>query len=132
MYNLTDGQIADVLNAEGLQTVKGRPWSARRVMDFRLSNGIPSGFTVNPQLRFTNNGAPFHCGGSSPPGDQSKPVQKWYKQGRLQGKHTGGQKALWIFWTEEAEQRLGGQASFDSRMTSVKSLCKLYGKTWNK
>jgi hypothetical protein len=36
--------------------MKGRPWSARRVMDFRLSNGIPSGFIVNPQLRLTNNG----------------------------------------------------------------------------
>ena len=73
---------------------------------------------------------PDHCGGSSPPGDQSTTVQKWYKMGLLQGKHTGGQKALWIVWTEEAEQRLGGQASFDSRMTSVKSLCKLHGKTW--
>jgi hypothetical protein len=47
----------------------------------------------------------------------SEATQKWYKLGLLQGKHTGGQKALWIVWTEEAEQRLGGQASFDSRMT---------------
>lgn len=54
--DLPDGQIAEALNAEGLQTVKGRPWSARRVMDFRLSNGIPSGFTVNPQLRLAENG----------------------------------------------------------------------------
>jgi hypothetical protein len=53
---LPDAQIAEALNAEGLETVRGRPWSARRVMDFRLSNGIPSGFTVTPQLRLTENG----------------------------------------------------------------------------
>lgn len=57
-------------------------------------------------------------------------MQKWYKLGLLQGKHAGGQKALWIAWTEEAEVRLGGQVGFDPRMTSVKSLCKLQGKTW--
>ncbi len=57
-------------------------------------------------------------------------VQKWYKLGLLQGKHAGGQKALWIAWTEDTAARLGGQASFDPRMTSVKSLCKSQGKTW--
>jgi hypothetical protein len=110
--------------------MKGRPWSARRVMDFRLSNGIPSGFTVNPQLRLTNNGYLTTAEAAARLEINQTTVQKWYKLGLLQGKHTGGQKALWIVWTEEAEQRLGGQASFDSRMTSVKSLCKLHGKTW--
>ena len=39
----TDREIAAFLNQEGIQTVKGRPWSDRRVMDFRRSNAIPSG-----------------------------------------------------------------------------------------
>lgn len=128
--SLMDGQIAEALNAEGLQTVKGRAWSARRVMDFRLSNGIPSGFTVNPQLRLTNNGYLTTAEAAARLEINQTTVQKWYKLGLLQGKHASSQKALWIAWTEEVEQRLGGQASFDPRMISVKSLCKLQGKTW--
>jgi DNA invertase Pin-like site-specific DNA recombinase len=128
--DLPDGQIAEALNAEGLQTVKGRPWSARRVMDFRLSNGIPSGFTVNPQLRLAENGYLTTAEAAARLEINQTTVQKWYKLGLLQGKHAGGQKALWIAWTEEAEVRLGGQVGFDPRMTSVKSLCKLQGKTW--
>jgi DNA invertase Pin-like site-specific DNA recombinase len=129
-HELPDGQIAEALNAQGLQTVKGRPWSARRVMDFRLSNGIPSGFTVTPSLRLTENGYLTSAEAAARLEINQTTVQKWYKLGLLQGKHAGGQKALWIAWTEEAEVRLGGQASFDPRMTSVKSLCKFQGKTW--
>ena len=108
--------------------MKGRPWSARRVMDFRLSNGIPSGFTVSSQLRLTENGYLTTAEAAARLEIYQTTVQKRYKLGLLSGKHAGGQKALWIEWTAEA--RLGGQASFDPRMTSVKSLCKLQGKTW--
>jgi DNA invertase Pin-like site-specific DNA recombinase len=127
---LPDEQIAEALNTQGLETVKGRPWSARRVMDFRLSNGIPSGFTVNPELRLTENGYLTTAEAAARLEINQTTVQKWYKLGLLSGKHAGGQKALWIEWTAEAEVRLGGQASFDPRMTSVKSLCKLQGKAW--
>lgn len=128
--DLPDAQIADVLNEQGLETVKGHAWSARRVMDFRLSNSIASGFTVNPELRLTENGYLTNAEAASRLEINQTTVQKWYKLGLLQGKHAGGQKALWIAWTEDVASRLGGQASFDSRMTSVKSLCKLQGKTW--
>jgi DNA invertase Pin-like site-specific DNA recombinase len=127
---LPDAQIAEALNAEGLETVKGRPWSARRVMDLRLSNGIPSGFTVTPSLRLMGNGYLTTAEAAARLEINQTTVQKWFKLGLLSGKHAGGQKALWIEWTTEAEARLGGQASFDPRMTSVKSLCKLQGKTW--
>ena len=128
--DLPDGQIAEVLNAQGLETVKGHPWSARRVMDFRLSNGIPSGFTVNPQLRLTDNGYVTTAEAAARLEINQATVQKWCKLGLLPGKHAGDQKALWIAWTEEVALRLGGQASFAPRMISVKSLCKLQGKTW--
>lgn len=125
-----DGQIADLLNAEGLQTVKGHPWSARRVMDFRLSNGIPSGFTVTPKLRLTENGYLTTAEAAARLEINQTTVQKWCKLGLLEGKHAGDQKALWIAWTEEMEQRLGGQASFDPRMVSLKRLCRVRGQTW--
>jgi len=128
--DLPDSQIAEALNAEGLETVKGRPWSARRVMDFRLSNSIPSGFTITPSLRLTENGYLTTAEAAARLEINQTTVQKWYKLGLLSGKHAGGQKALWIAWTAEAEARLGGQASFDPRMTSIKSLCKFQGKTW--
>lgn len=127
---LPDEQIAQTLNAQGLETVKGRPWSARRVMDFRLSNGIPSGFTVNPQLRLTDNGYLTTAEAAARLEINQTTVQKWYKLGLLQGKHAGDQKALWIAWAEETADRLGGQASFDARMISVKSFCKSQGKNW--
>ncbi len=127
---LPDAQIAEALNAQGLETVKGRAWSARRVMDFRLSNGIPSGFTVNPQLRLTENSYLTSAEAAARLEINQTTVQKWYKLGLLSGKHAGGQKALWIEWTAETEAHLGGQASFDPRMTSVKSLCQVQGKTW--
>jgi hypothetical protein len=47
----TDAEIAAALNSEGLLTQKGKPWSARRVLDFRVSNAIPSGLTASPTMR---------------------------------------------------------------------------------
>ncbi|MEO8955230.1 MAG: hypothetical protein ABI465_11755 [Ktedonobacteraceae bacterium] len=94
--NLPDAQIADVLNEQGLETVKGHAWSARRVMDFRLSSSIASGFTVNPELRLTENGYLTTAEAASRLEINQTTVQKWYKLGLLQGKHAGGQKALWI------------------------------------
>jgi hypothetical protein len=129
-HNLPDGQIAEALNAEGLQTVKGRAWSVRRVMDFRLSNGIPSGFTVSAQHRLADNGYLTSAEAATRLEITQATVQKWYKLGILQGKHAGGQSALWIAWTEEVEEHLAGKASFDPRMRSLKFLCKLHGKTW--
>ena len=37
----TDAEIAAILNQEGIKTLKGKPWTTRRVMDFRRSNAIP-------------------------------------------------------------------------------------------
>ena len=47
----TDAEIATALNADGLLTHKRKPWSARRVLDFRVSNAIPSGLTASPTMR---------------------------------------------------------------------------------
>jgi DNA invertase Pin-like site-specific DNA recombinase len=43
-HTLTDAEIANCLNQGNLPTVKGKTWTARRVMDFRRSNQIPSTF----------------------------------------------------------------------------------------
>ena len=47
----TDSEIAEILNKDKLLTVKQKLWTPRRVMDFRLSNKIPSGFTKTVGLK---------------------------------------------------------------------------------
>ncbi|MCP5016590.1 MAG: recombinase family protein [Ketobacter sp.] len=125
----TDREIAALLNQEGLTTVKGRPWSSRRVMDFRLSNAIPSGFTTNVDLRIPDTGFITSAEAAKQLGISQTTVQKWYRYGLLPGKHDGAQAPLWIRWSEDLGARLTGGATPDPRMVSVRSLCKQMDKT---
>jgi excisionase family DNA binding protein len=86
----TDAEIAERLNQAGLSTVKGRPWTARRVMDFRLSNAIPSGFTTTAALRIPQTGYLTSAEAAKQLGVSQSTVQKWYRLGVLSGKHDGG------------------------------------------
>lgn len=124
----TDAEIAERLNQAGLTTVKGKPWTPRRVMDFRLSNAIPSGFTTNPELRLPQTGYITSAEAAEQLGVSQSTVQKWYQLGILSGKHDGGQAALWIQWTEAVGARLAGGATPDLRMVSVRTLCQTQGK----
>ncbi len=124
----TDAEIAQRLNQAGLTTVKGKPWSPRRVMDFRLSNAIPSGFTTNSQLRASDTGYITSAEAAARLGVGQSCIQRWYRLGVLVGKHDGGQSPLWIHWTEEMAQRLQGGATPDPRMVSVRSLCLQQGR----
>jgi DNA invertase Pin-like site-specific DNA recombinase len=121
----SDVEISDILNDEGLKTVKGRPWSQRRVMDFRLSNSIPSGFTTNSTLRLPDTGYITSAEAAAQLGVCQSTVQKWYKLGVLPGKHAGGQSPLWVRWTAALAYRLLGGAVPDPRMVSVRSLCRV-------
>ena len=125
----TDREIAALLNDQGLTTVKGRPWSPRRVMDFRLSNAIPSGFTTNADLRIPDTGFITSAEAAKQLGVNQTTIQKWYRYGLLPGKHDGGQAPLWIRWSDDVEYRFTGGATPDPRMVSVRSLCKQLDKT---
>lgn len=124
----TDAEIAEQLNRAGLPTVKGRPWTARRVMDFRLSNAIPSGFTTTAGLRIPQTGYLTSAEVAKQLGVSQSTVQKWYRLGVLSGKHDGGPSSLWIRWAAEVGERLGGGATPDSRMVSVRRLCQTQGR----
>jgi DNA invertase Pin-like site-specific DNA recombinase len=119
----TDAEIADALNQEGVKTVKGRPWTARRVMDFRLSNAIPSGFTMSAEFRMPDSGYITSAEAAVQLGVSQSTIQKWYRLGVLSGKQDSRQALLWIEWTDEVTYRLGGGATPDPRMVSVRSLC---------
>lgn len=124
----TDTAIAEQLNQAGLKTVKGKFWTTRRVMDFRLSNTIPSGFTTNPELRLPQTGYITSAEAAEQLGVSQSTVQKWYRLGILSGKHDSGQAALWIRWTQNVGERLTGGATPDLRMVSVRTLCRIQGK----
>jgi excisionase family DNA binding protein len=90
----TDAEIAAELNREGTKTVKGKPWTPRRVMDFRLSNAIPSGFTTNTELRIPDSGYITSAEAAEQLGVNQTTIQKWYMSGVLTGKQDGRQAPL--------------------------------------
>lgn len=120
----TDREVAALLNEEGSQTVKGRPWSERRVMDFRRSNAIPSGFTSQAELRLVDTGYVTSAEAAHQLGLTVSAVEHWFKQGILTGKRDKPGAPLWIAWSAEVLYRLQGSATPDLRMVSVRSLCQ--------
>ena len=124
----TDAEIANHLNQIGIPTVKDKPWTARRVMDFRRSNAIPSGFTTTADLRLPETGYLTSAEVARRLGVSQSTVQKWYRLGLLPGKHDGGSATLWIRWTDDLGQRLLGAATPDPRMVSMRALCQAQGQ----
>jgi len=124
----TDAEIAAILNRGDTKTVKGKPWTSRRVMDFRLSNAIPSGFTTNTELRIPDSGYITSAEAAGQLGVHQTTIQNWYRLGVLSGKQDDGQAPLWIRWTEDIIYRLNGSATPDPRMVSVRSLCRTQSK----
>lgn len=129
-HTQTDLEIAVTLNAEGLRTAKNKLWNIRRVMDFRLTNEIPSGFTKDAELRISNNGYLTSAEAAAKLTLSQSAIQRWYKLGLLSGKHASGQYHLWISWNEDLEYRLSGNAQPDTRMVSVRRLCREQKKSW--
>lgn len=119
----TDAEIAAALNAEGLLTQKQKPWSARRVLDFRVSNAIPSGLTASPTMRLEDTGYITSTDAAHRLDVDQTPIQTWFHWGVLSGKQDAAQRQLWISWDEDVERRLCGTAPIDSSMISVKRLC---------
>lgn len=124
----TDADIAAQLNAEGQPTMKGKPWTARRVMDFRLSNAIPSGLTASPTMRLPGSGYLTSAEAATALGVNQTQIQKWFRWGVLAGKQDGAQHQLWIAWTAEVAERLSGGAAINEGMVSVKRLCAEQGQ----
>ena len=123
-----DAEIAEILNQEGIKTVRERPWSARRVMDFRLSNAIPSGFTTNASLRLPDTDYITTAEAAAQLGVSQSTIQKWCRLGVLPSKQAGEQRQLWVNWTDELVYRLTGGATPDPKMVSVRSLCRIQDK----
>lgn len=120
----TDREVAAILNQEEIRTVKGRPWSDRRVMDFRLSNCISSGFTTRADLRLSDSGYITTAEAAEQIGVTISAAENWFKQGILPGKRDRPGAAVWIAWSQDLLYRLQGSATPDPRMLSVRALCR--------
>lgn len=125
-HSLTDAEIAQQLNEEQLLTAKGKPWTARRVMDFRKSNAIPSMFVCKTtSLRMEERSYLTSAEAARRLGVAQTSIQSWFHLGILPGKQdTGKQGLLWILWSEDLAYRFGGGAVPDPCMVSIRSLCQ--------
>lgn len=127
---LTDSEIANSLNQENVLTAKGKPWTARRVMDFRKSNQIPSTFVCKTQtLRSDERIYLTSAEAAERLGISQITVPKWYRLGLLPGKRDPGHSVLWIQMSEDLEYRLRGGAIPDPRMLTVRALCRTRNMT---
>lgn len=97
----TDAEIAEQLNAEELRTMKGKPWTARRVMDFRVSNAIPSGLTASPTMRLPETDYLTSTQAAERLGVDQSRIQTWFRWGVLSGKQDAAQRQLWIAWNAD-------------------------------
>jgi DNA invertase Pin-like site-specific DNA recombinase len=124
-HTLTDAEIAERMNQEKLLTAKGKPWNARRVMDFRKSNLIPSTFVCKTQTLRTGERTYLSSAEAAERlGVSKSAIQKWYRLGLLPGKRDPGHSVLWIQLSDDLEYRLKGGAVPDPRMLTVRALCR--------
>jgi DNA invertase Pin-like site-specific DNA recombinase len=124
-YTLTDTEIAEHLNQENILTAKGKPWNARRMLDFRRSNQIASSFVCKTQCLHTGEKTYLSSAEAAKQlGVSQSAIQKWYQLGLLPGKRDPGHSVLWIQLSEDLEYRLKGGAVPDPRMLTVRALCK--------
>jgi DNA invertase Pin-like site-specific DNA recombinase len=124
----TDAEIAEQLNTEDLRTMRNKPWTARRVMDFRVSNAIPSGLTASPTMRLPETGYLSSAEAAHRLGVDQTRIQTWFHWGVLSGKQEATQRQLWIAWNSDVAQRMGGNAVLDAGMVSVRRLCNQQDK----
>jgi hypothetical protein len=120
----TDAEIADILNQEKSLTVKGKIWTPRRVMDFRLSNHIASGFTHSSSLKIAAGYVDSQEAARSL-GVSIGAIQRWVRLGILKSRSRfAKQEALWVHLDNETKERLDGTAFFDKSVKSFYSLMR--------
>lgn len=120
----TDAEIAAILNQEKILTVKRKIWTPRRVMDFRLSNHIPSGFTHSSSLKIAAGYVDSQEAARSL-GVRIGAIQEWSKLGILKSRSRfAKQESLWVHLDDETKRRLDGTASFDKSVKSFSSLMR--------
>ncbi len=124
---LPDHQIAERLNADGLRTQTGKPWTFARVASIRKQHQIPTACPINPRRR-------------APRGDGLLPVSLaaerfgvsrslihvWIEQGALVSEQRTMQSDCWVRVTAEDVARLDGGHDW-SQFPSVRHVMQQRG-----
>jgi hypothetical protein len=127
---LPDDQIAARLNAEGVGTASGLPWTLGRVRGFRHKHNIPSG-------------CPYISARSGPRGDglvkaaeaaqrlntSFSMIADWFRRGWLVGCQRQVGAPLWIRLSEEDEKRWNGSMALQADLIPVKAAPAAWGLT---
>lgn len=125
-----DGQIADILNADGVQTPTGKDWDRRRVKSLRRNYAIPTE-------------CPYYATESGPRGDgliatseaakrlgvRASMITQWFQQGLLAGCQGRPKSPVWVKLAEEDIPRLKGLTSLSLNMVPVQEAPEALGMT---
>jgi hypothetical protein len=123
---LTDKEIADHLNRQGITSVTGKSWQAHRVYQFRSMHQIASSFSQQPALRLQNSGYLTVAEVAAKLQVKRSLVRYWCLVGILTGKMTGS--FWWIHFQDDFMEQLKGEAPLDANMIAVRLLAKKRGQ----
>jgi DNA invertase Pin-like site-specific DNA recombinase len=106
---LPDDQLAERLNAEGLTTRRGLPWTERRVHHLRAYHRIPTACPVLPHGFQARGDGLLPIGAAAARlGVAPGALTHWRKWGFLQVEQKGPASPLWVRLTNEEGARLDG------------------------
>jgi DNA invertase Pin-like site-specific DNA recombinase len=113
---LPDERIADVLNAEGLTTRQGLPWTMLRVHHIRKNHQIPTGCPAMPhdgQIR--GDGLVPLRTAARLLGVTPSALDHWRKWGFLHGEQRGADAPVWVHLSADDVARLDGTFAAQGR-----------------
>jgi DNA invertase Pin-like site-specific DNA recombinase len=104
-----DERIAEVLNAEGLTTHFGLPWTTRRVYHIRQNHQIPTGCPAMPQNgQVRGDGLVPLRTAAQILGVSPSTLDHWRKWGFLHVEQRGADAPVWVRLTPDDRARLDG------------------------
>jgi len=119
-----DYQIADRLNAEGLHTQTGKPWSHQRVASLRKEYQIPTACPVDPTTHpLRGDGLVSASFAAQQLGVSPSLINLWIKQGIVASEQRIVQSYQWVRLTEEDHARLDGKHDW-SRFPTVREVAR--------
>src|SRR5262249_30556956 len=106
---LPDEQVADQLNAEGLTTRQGLPWTDHRVQHLRAYHRIPTACPLlAPGCQVRGDGRVQMRVAAARLGVHPSALVHWHRWGFLQAEQHGPGSPLWVQLTDAEVARLDG------------------------
>jgi len=119
-----DYQIAARLNAEGLHTQTGKPWSHQRVASLRKEYRIPSTCPVDPTTHpLRGDGLVSSSFAAQQLGVSSSLINLWIKQGIVSSEQRIVQSYQWVRLSVEDRDRLDGKHDW-SMLPTVREIAR--------